>query len=131
MVQRRRRIQNGISGRRMSRVERIRGFRVRAARCEELADQACGENMRQLYRDMATQWREMADQVSLIELTVTDLRRLWGRADEPDPGEVAVGMREELRRTRDRDHEITVPAGTVQDDAGEGGSAKRSRLKIE
>jgi len=118
----------------MSRVERIRRFRVRAARCEELADQACGENMRQLYRDMATQWREMADQVSLIELTVTDRRRLWGRADEPDPGEIAPvlgGMREELRRTGDRDHEITVPAGTVQDDAGEGGSAKRSRLKIE
>jgi len=119
---------NGALGRRMSRMERIRRFRVRAARCEELAEQARAENMRQLYRDMATQWREMADQVSLIERTVTDLRRLYGRADEPDPGEVAPvlgGMREDLRRTRHRDQEITVSPGTVEGDAGEAAAPKR------
>jgi len=60
-----------------------------------------------------------------IAQTVGDLD---ARADELDPGEVApvlCEVREQLRRTRDRDPEITVSPGAVQGDAGEAAAPRR------
>jgi hypothetical protein len=99
----------------MSTTERIQAFLVSAERCEELAHRAHDEKMRELYRDLALQWRKTAHQVqvSLIEEAVRDLRTLYARANEPHPGEVAGlrEVREELRGIRHRDQEITALPG--------------------
>jgi len=111
----------------MSSTERIQAFLVRGDRCEELAGSACQEDIRQLYRDLAMQWREVAHRFSLIEQTFTDLQKLYARANEPHPGEVAVlrEVREELRGTRHRDQEITASPRRVQDGAGEAAAPRR------
>jgi len=113
----------------MSTTERIQAFLVSAERCEELAHRALDEKMRELYRDLALQWRKTAHQVqvSLIEEAVRDLRTLYAQANEPHPGEVAVlrEVREGLRGTRHRDQEITASPGRVQDGAGEAAAPRR------
>lgn len=112
----------------MSSTERIQAFLVRGDRCEELAGSACQEDIRQLYRDLAMQWREVAHRFSLIEQTFTDLQKLYARANEPHPGEVAPVLREvreEFRRTGDRDQEITASPDTVQVGAGDAPAPRR------
>jgi hypothetical protein len=116
----------------MSTTERIQAFLVSAERCEELAHRALDEKRRELYRDLALQWRKTARQVqvSLIEEAVRDLRTL-ARANEPHPGEVSVlrEVREELHGTRHRDQEITASPRRVQDGAGEAATPKKEERR--
>ena len=46
---------------------RVDELRAKAAECERMASRAVDETARVTYRDMAQQWREMADQQETID----------------------------------------------------------------
>jgi len=50
-----------------SMTRRVDELRAKAAECERMASRAVDETARVTYRDMAQQWREMADQQETID----------------------------------------------------------------